>query len=208
MLPLFPLSLVVFPHEHINLHIFEPRYRELIQDCVSGDTSFGITPYLDKRLQEYGTQVRVFEVVKRYDDGRMDITAEAIKRYRLRRFVNPIEGKLYAGGEVAFVESDPDDATLSERILLHDQIQELYAVLNVDNSFDVEESYFSYQVAHKIGLSQEQEYELLLLDSEKERLAFLRAHLDRAIPIVRQTERTKELIRLNGHFKNFDPLNF
>lgn len=208
MLPLFPLSLVVFPGEHVNLHIFEPRYRQLVKECVEGETSFGITPYLEKKLQQYGTQVRVMQVAKQYEDGRMDITAEGLKRYRMVRFKNPVTGKLYAGAEVEFIENDPDDTTISERLVLNEKIKELYQVLNVENEFDPEESYFSYQVGHKIGLSAAQEYKLLQIDTESDRIQFLQAHLEQAIPIVRSTERTKELIRLNGHFKNFDPLNF
>lgn len=208
MLPLFPLSLIVFPQEQVNLHIFEPRYQQLIKECTQEERSFGVTPYLDKRLKELGTQVRVLRVVKKYEDGRMDIVVEAMKRYRLRRFVNPMEGKLYAGGQVEFIDTPPDDASLSDRLLLNEKIQALYQVLKIENEFDAEESYFSYQVAHKVGLSQQQEYQLLKISSERERIQFLEEHLEKTIPIVRETERTKELVRMNGHFKNFDPLNF
>ncbi len=208
MLPLFPLSLIVFPSEQVNLHVFEPRYRQLIAESVEENRPFGITPYLEKKLQEFGTAVRVTQVVKRYEDGRMDISAEGTERYRLQRFINPMEGKLYAGGEVEPLESFPDDSTLSDRMLLNERIQELYEVLNVENKFDIEDSFLSYRVGHKVGLSQLQEYQLLQFDRESERLNYLNEHFDRVVPVVRETERTKQLIRLNGHFKNFDPLNF
>jgi hypothetical protein len=67
---------------------------------------------------------------------------------------------------------------------------------------------YSYQIAHKIGLSVEEEYSLLKMPTENERQAFLIQHLERIIPMLQDVERTKDRIRMNGHFKNLDPLNF
>ncbi|MEZ4904943.1 MAG: hypothetical protein R2822_25920 [Spirosomataceae bacterium] len=82
-----------------------------------------------------------------------------------------------------------------------------YDILQTKVDFDTQLPLFSYQVAHKVGLSQE-EYHLLTLDSETSRQRYLLRHLNKVIPVMTEMERTKERIKLNGHFKNLDPLNF
>ena len=61
MLPLFPLSLIVFPNEPLNLHVFEPRYRQLVLDCIEDKQTFGIPPFLNEELQDYGANVTIFD---------------------------------------------------------------------------------------------------------------------------------------------------
>jgi hypothetical protein len=63
-------------------------------------------------------------------------------------------------------------------------------------------------LAHKMGFSFEQEHELLQLTRESERLAYIQRHLDQTIKVLKQIDRTKALIEMNGHFRNFDPLDF
>ncbi len=70
-LPLFPLNLVAFPGETLNLHIFEDRYKELIGDCLEHEAPFGLPAYVENQV-EYGTEVQLVEVVERYDDGRLE----------------------------------------------------------------------------------------------------------------------------------------
>ena len=72
-IPIFPLALVVYPGEKLNLHIFEPRYRQLISDCVENKKPFGIPAVLKNNLAEMGTLVQVTEISKMYEDGKMDI---------------------------------------------------------------------------------------------------------------------------------------
>ena len=81
--------------------------------------------------------------------------------------------------------------------------------MNEENKFNPQKPQpYSYQIAHKIGLSIEKEYELLKMPTETERQAYISAHLDKVLPVLHELERTKECIRMNGHFKNLDPLNF
>lgn len=66
-IPIFPLNIVVYPGEQLNLHIFEPRYKQLIRECVLEKKPFGIPTVIDHKLEEYGTRVFVTEIVKEYD---------------------------------------------------------------------------------------------------------------------------------------------
>lgn len=206
-LPLFPLNLVAFPTEKLNLHIFEPRYRQLIKECIAEGKTFGIPAFINNNLQELGTEMRVVELAKQYPDGRMDIKTEGLRVFRINTFENPATGKLYAAGKVEFFETDThtDYILKNKAITLIDQ---LYAILGLENPLEYDKEPFSFQVAHKIGLSLEQEYQLLAMLDENLRVEFIIEHLERSIPIIAEVERTKQLVRMNGHFKNLNPLNF
>lgn len=206
-LPLFPLNLVVFPGEDLNLHIFEPRYRQLVNECLASESTFGIPVFMDNKLSGYGTEVHITTLHKRYDDGRMDIKTKGLRPFQLLNFENPVSGKLYAGGEVQPIE--PGDSFSPHLDALLQLIERLYDLLQI-NTDEIRpyESNLSYRIGHKVGLSIEQEYELLTLETESERQQFLIRHLDKVIPVISEMERTKQRIRMNGHFKNLDPLSF
>lgn len=205
-LPLFPLSLIVYPGEDLNLHIFEPRYRQLINECLEEERTFGIPAFINNKMPGYGTEMHVTSLHRRYDDGRMDIKSKGLSVFRLVNFENPIPGKLYAGGEVDMI--DKSDSFSAHATALMERLERLYGLLQIENDYDPTSENFSYKVAHKVGLSVDQEYELLTLETEAERQLFLIQHLNNVMPVVADMERTKQRIRMNGHFKNLDPLNF
>lgn len=206
-LPLFPLNLIAFPMEDLNLHIFEPRYRELINECLDDGKTFGIPTFLDGKLPGFGTEVRILSLSKRYDDGQMDVHTQGVRAFRILDFQNPVEMKLYSGGVVELLPKPP--ISPSVMIGLIERVKTLYNLLGETNSFDVNKPQpYSFQIAHKVGLSLEQEYLLLKMPTESERQGFLIQHLERIIPVLQEVERTKDKIKLNGHFKNFDPLSF
>jgi hypothetical protein len=221
-LALFPLNLVVFPGEDLNLHIFEPRYRQLINECLEGQTTFGIPVFIDNKLPGYGTEVHITTLHKRYEDGRMDIKTKGLRVFQLLNFTNPVPGKLYAGGDVTLVGPGdgspgndlpgndlPGDLFSVHREQLLGLLERLYDLLQIEtDEIRPDEPALSYRVGHKVGLSIEQEYDLLTLPTESERQKYLIDHLTKVIPVVSEMERTKQRIRMNGHFKNLDPLKF
>lgn len=206
-LPLFPLTLVVFPHDELNLHIFEPRYRQLISECIENNSTFGIPTYLNNKIKGYGTEVKVTHLTKRYEDNRMDIKTKGIRIFRIVDFQNPMVGKLYAGGDVEFVDNENLTEILNPKLL--ELTEEFYAILKLNVDF-LSNDYqpFSYRIAHKIGLSPEQEYQLLTITNEQKRQRYLVDHLNKTLPLIKEIERTKEIVAMNGHFKNIDPINF
>jgi hypothetical protein len=206
-LPLFPLNLVAFPTENLNLHIFEPRYVELVNDCLEGNKIFGIPAFVNGKLMPHGTEMKIVKVEKRYDDGRFDIKTRGIRPFKIETFENLCAGKQYASGLVQPLE-DLSIGSTPAMFGLVDRIKKLYQILQTSFQFDTSVPYFSYLVGHKIGLDIEEEYSLLLLRTEAERQVFLIQHIERTFPIVLNMERTKERIKMNGHFKNLDPLNF
>jgi hypothetical protein len=204
-LPFFPLKLVAFPGEDLNLHIFEPRYKQLIGDCLLRGINFGVCVYID-HLMMYGTEVSIIEVSEMYEDGRMDIKTKGLRTFKILDFRNPLAGKLYAGGEVEFMENNPDfdpNVYLEYKALL----KQTLSLLGVKDDLDlVDLDSFTY--SHKIGLKLSDEFQLIRLTSEEERLEFIISHLKSVLPIMQQLEITRSKIKMNGHFKSLDPLDF
>lgn len=205
-LPLFPLNLIVYPGEDLNLHIFEQRYRQLINECLQNQTLFGIPAFINNKMPGYGTEMQVTALHKRYSDGRMDVRTKGQRIFRLINFENPAPEKLYAGGEVEIVDVPIETGTRQKQ--LQKRVLQLYELLKLQPDIDFKGPLLSYRIAHKIGLSVDEEYELLTIDNETERQEHLLRHLEHVIPVVSEMERTKDRIHMNGHFKNLDPLNF
>jgi Lon protease-like protein len=205
-LPFFPLNLVVYPDETLNLHIFEDRYRQLIHECLNDGRTFGIPTYLEDRLPGFGTEVGTIRLHKQHENGTMDISARGIRVFRIKTFENPTPGKPYAGGDVSYL---PEDTNLIRPLpLLIQLLNQLYTLLTIAADYEETRPPFSFQVAHKVGLSLADQYELLTMQQESERQQFLIRHLQKVLPIVSEMEQTKSRIRMNGHFRNLDPLNF
>lgn len=205
-IPLFPLKSVFFPGETVPLHIFEARYKQLISDCREEAITFGIPVYFNNKL-EFGTEVQLVEVVNTYAKGEMDVLCVARQVFKLTSFEPQMSDKLYPGGTVEFLEYD-FIAQSSYKAEVLKKIEQLYEIMELTNTPIDVGKYNSFVLAHKIGLSYEQEYELLQLGKEKNRLDFIYNHLLTTIKVLSQVERTRKTIELNGHFKNFDPLDF
>jgi len=104
--PLFPLNLFLLPGDFTQLYIFEERYKQLINECWEKGESFGL-PFSNKlNARNYGTAVKVHEIVKRHDNGEMEIIVQAVGNFRLDKFHYQKEGKLYPCGEVSFFDVD------------------------------------------------------------------------------------------------------
>ena len=206
ILPLFPLQIVVFPEDRLPLHVFEERYRDLVRDCRDGQGNFGIPTYIDGGLG-YGSEVVIDRVVKEYDSGKYDIICEATRAFRIVEFHNPTPGKLYSGGVVEYLENI-EDGQDSQRQRLVRLVATLYEEIGVDYQVVPPAEFRAFKYGHKVGFNLNEEYIMLQMKSEAERLLYMEKHLKRIIPIIRQVNSTKKLIGMNGHFRNYDPLDF
>ncbi|MDX5437471.1 MAG: LON peptidase substrate-binding domain-containing protein [Pontibacter sp.] len=207
-LPLFPLSIVVFPGEKLNLHIFEPRYKQLVLDCVEGEKTFGIPTFIQEGVGLYGTEIEILNVEKKYDNGEMDIRTRGLGIFKIVNFDKMAPVRLYAGGEVEMVENKFDEDIIT-KLKIKESLQKLYEALGLESLYEqLPDDFKSYDIGHQLGLNTEQEYALLQLLSEQERQEVILQHLQQVLPVVLETERLKERVRLNGHFKNLTPPNF
>lgn len=206
-LPFFPLKLVAFPEEQLNLHIFEPRYKQLINECLEEGKTFGIPVYHKNEVLDFGTEMKVTKLVRKYPTGEMDINTLGIRAFKIHTFEEKVKGKLYAGGKVSFLDNKKDG---KEEVLsrLKELAGKLVKLIHMEGRLDVKLMSHSFELAHKMGLSLEQEYDLLQMTSESQRQEYMINHLERAIPMVEEMEQAKEKIKMNGHFRHLDPLNF
>lgn len=207
-IPLFPLGIVVYPGEKLNLHIFEPRYKQLITECYAEGKPFGIPSVLATGVAEMGTLVEVAQIAEVYADGKMDIRTKGLKVFRTLELIKSIPEKMYSGAIVTYPENrETLHPLLLQQVLK--QIRDLHRLLNVTKDFlksDAELT--SYDLAHHAGLSLEEEYELLQLMHEMQRLEYLKRHLTKVLPVMAGMETLKEKIQLNGHFKELKGFNF
>lgn len=207
-IPIFPLSIVVYPGEILNLHIFEPRYKQLVNECNEQKKPFGIPAVLSNGVAEMGTLVRIASIEKVYEDGKMDIKTEGLQVFRMLEVIKVIPDKLYSGAIVTYPHNQL--ALLPHRMeKLMKALRELHRYLKVEKEFSkADKELSSYDIAHHAGLSLQEEYELLSLMQEDQRLEYLKRHLSKVVPVVAEMENLKEKVRLNGHFKELKGFNF
>jgi len=201
-IPIFPLSIVVYPGEQLNLHIFEPKYKQLIKECFDQKKPFGMPVVINNKINELGTLVDILEISKIYHNGEMDIKTRGQKIFRVLEIINEVPDKLYSGAIVSY----PANTGQGKKLLMAKlivAIKELHKLLKVDKPFYKEERDLnSYDVAHHAGLTLDEEYEFLSLTNELHRQEYLKRHLAKVLPVVAEMELLKEKIKLNGHFKN------
>lgn len=198
--PIFPLALVVYPGERLNLHIFEPRYKQLIRECVDEHKPFGVPAMINGKLQDHGTLIEVVSVKKQYQNGEMDIVTRGIQVLRILEIIDDVPGKLYAGAIVHYpVNHTSGNPVLMQGILKG--VRKLHALMRVNRKFSKPDDALNvFDLAHFSGLSLEEEYELLCLSHERQRQEYLRLHLEKVLPIADRLDRLKARANMNGHF--------
>jgi ATP-dependent Lon protease len=185
---LFPLNLVLVPGEQAPLHIFEPRYRELIGECLDFGNDFGLLLEDDEGMREVGTRCKVVEVIDRFPDGRLNVVVEATERFQL------LEVTDRRAFRTAEVETLPDESDTP----LEDEVEEVLAAYarvvaaaeaELDD-LDLDADSVAYQIAARIDFGTEVKQGLLELRSERERVIKLAPMLNQAAEAV---EREREI---------------
>ena len=114
---MFPLRIFLFPGEQTTLHIFEPRYLQLVSECLSNNEFFGI-PYQGKTtLSELGSLVKVNQILKKYESGELDVLIECQSNFKIHHFQNKNEHKLYPLGSLSKIQKKPFNPT--EQLIEH-----------------------------------------------------------------------------------------
>lgn len=207
-IPIFPLALVVFPDENLNLHIFEPRYKQLITDCFANKKPFGIPAVINNKMMDLGMSVEIVEISKIYDDGKMDIKTKGVSMFKILETIKELPDKLYSGAIVSYQNSINDgNPILMNKIL--ELILQLHEKLGVSKKFNkADDALQSFDVAHHIGLSIEDEYQLLEYARELHRQEYIKRHLVKVLSVMNEMVSLEKKIKLNGHFKNLEGFEF
>ena len=109
-IPLFPLNVVLMPGTPLPLHIFEERYKLMVNECLDSETEFGMVLADESGTRQVGCTARIVELVQRYEDGRLVILVEGSRRFRLK---NILTGKPYYVGEVEYLEDEQEEDVTS-----------------------------------------------------------------------------------------------
>jgi len=207
-IPIFPLALVVFPGEKLNLHIFEPRYKQLITECFHAKKTFGIPVVMNNKVSEKGTLMEVIEISKVYDNGEMDIKTKGISIFNMLEMVKEIPDKLYSGAIVNYQPNYQNgSASMMKKII--ESTRKFHTHLEVSKDFGKpDEELNSYDIAHHMGLSIEEEFQILSYENELHRQEFLKRHITKMLSVVEEMQSLKKKIQLNGHFKNLEGFEF
>jgi Lon protease-like protein len=160
-IPIFPLALVVYPGEKLNLHIFEPRYKQLINECSLAKKSFGIPVVMNNKVSDKGTLIEITEISKVYDDGKLDIKTKGISIFNMLEMVKEIPDKLYSGAIVNYQPNyNNGSASMMKKII--DSTRKFHTHLEVSKNFGKpDEELNSFDIAHHVGLSIEEEFQIL-----------------------------------------------
>lgn len=197
LLPLFPLEVVLLPGTPLPLHIFEPRYKEMVRECLANDAPFGVIRVLEEGIAEVGCTAEMVTVTKKYSDGKLDLIAEGRNRFEVLE-VNQERSFLQA--EVLMVPDEPGDAPQEERVRavqLHLEILSLAGAVQDLSAAD--QNQLSFYLAGSLPLDLDFKQKLLGMRSERQRLQVVAEYLEGLLPKLRHVARTREKSGGNGH---------
>ncbi|HET6273171.1 MAG TPA: LON peptidase substrate-binding domain-containing protein [Bacteroidota bacterium] len=201
LLPLFPLQVVLFPNSALPLHIFEERYKILMNECLEEEKEFGINLVHGDTVSDVGCTAVVKEVYRRYDDGRMDIAVEGRRRYELQRY--DTLAAPYLLGVVKYlnvpdegVDEDLAHATVS---LYNKLIATVYRGKLPQVSQGKVTRELSFLLAQKSGMDLLQRQRLLETLSENERLRMLHSYLAEVFPKLHEYQQIERVVKSDGY---------
>ena len=194
-IPLFPLELVLFPNAPLPLHIFEPRYKEMIGYCLTNNREFGMTcafPGNGGSIARVGCTARITAVLNMYDDGRLDILTEGVRRFRIR---HTVESQSYREADVEWLEEslDAEAADRARVIDLHNQL--LLLAFEDGSAVDLrapDSDHLAFALAHMLPFDLGVKQAILESPSEKYRLEALASAYEQLLARARDVVRTVE----------------
>ncbi len=200
-IPLFPLNVVLMPGTPLPLHIFEERYKQMVDECLESESEFGMVLADDSGTRRVGCTAKIVELVQRYEDGRMVILVEGSRRFELN---NVLTGKPYYVGEVEYLEDRPGEdvtALAEECVALLERVIE--AATEGSVGIEIEPPYrnLSFAIAGRIEFELDTRQEILELPTEKERLAKVKELLTEAVERLERDKAARQVAETNGHLR-------
>jgi hypothetical protein len=187
---MFPLTLLPLPGELVPLHIFEPRYKQLLTDAETTDNSFGIFLNHECNEKKLGALMKLESVIKRHPGGESDIVLRCIDIFSMNKLYRTYKTKLYPGGDIRNWEIDAQAMPSAE-------LYELFLVFQEKRRINRHFTAFTlYQVATELNLDLFDRYKLITL-SESKREGFLLNQLKFQLHVIRQEEKSKDVYHLN-----------
>lgn len=202
LLPLFPLDLVLLPGTPLPLHIFEPRYKEMIGECIANHAPFGVIRALAEGLAEIGCTAEIVTVTKQYSDGRLDLVAEGRKRFEvleLNRDRSFLQAEVLELPDLELPDEvdTPSAEDRARAIHLHREILSLAEAVQDLSAADP--GILSFYLAGSLPLDLDFKQKVLAMRSERERILTVAAYLESILPNLRRAARAREKAGGNGH---------
>ncbi len=199
LLPLFPLEVVLFPGTALPLHIFEPRYKEMIGECLSTKTPFGVVRALEQGTAQIGCTAEIVELTKRYSDGRIDIVTQGQNRFEMLQLDRE---RSFLRAEILMLPDEPGEAEQKEKERALKAHKEILSLAGAGGEvLSAAPSPLSFQLAGSLPLDLDFKQKLLSTLSERERMHQLAAYLESILPGLRRAARAKEKAGGNGHVR-------
>ena len=197
LLPLFPLDVVLFPGVPLPLHIFEPRYKEMIGECMAQHRPFGVVRAVEQGLAEIGCTAEIITVVKEYPDGRLDLVSEGRSRFEVVR-VN--EERSFLRAEILMIDDEPGASSGEDRARAIQLHSEMLAVAGAKPDLSAADPLLlSFYLAGSLPLDLDFKQALLAMKSESERLEAVIAFFESILPGMRRTMYVRRKAGGNGH---------
>jgi ATP-dependent Lon protease len=202
-IPLFPLNIVLFPGMSLPLHIFEPRYKDMIHYCLQNESDFGILLSNEKDLCQVGCTAKISHIIRQYEDGRLDIVTEGQQRFHVLEF---LQANTYMEGVIEFFDDDSSEDLPDELLdnvlnayqkMIHLQTRGVGAVKGI---FDP--VHFSFIIASTLALDLPEKQTLLELTSTTERIRKLDTALMHMVSQLEQQAALERRAGTNGHGKH------
>jgi len=198
LLPLFPLDVVLLPGTPLPLHVFEPRYKEMIGECLQGSQVFGVVRAKEGGVAEIGCTAEIMTVTKKYDDGRMDIVTLGRDRFEV---LHVSQERSFLQAEVLYLRDEPSAASpeeVSQAMKLHTEIMTLAGAQPADVS-EIDKQQLSFHLAGSLPLDLDFKQALLGMKSEPERLQAIISFFETLLPSMRRTVHVRRKAGGNGH---------
>ncbi len=189
-IPMFPLTIFPLPGEMVPLHIFEPRYRELLKDAEERDISFGIYFNHTLNVDKLGSLVKLESVIKRYPGGESDIIVKCQDLFKMETLYRNFKDKLYPGGEVEFRQVNLHQPVSTKLLTQFTDFMQLLGISKMPTPCSV------FHIANELGLDFEDRLKLVAGDEEKQE-TFLSSRLKFQSHLLTEAEKAKDVFHLN-----------
>lgn len=187
---MFPLSIFPLPGELVPLHIFEPRYRQLLEDAETRDISFGIYFNHVSNIEKLGSSVKLESVIKRYPGGELDIIVKCSDLFEMNTLFRTYSDKLYPGGDVHFWNVDLTEPVQRK---LADAFVEYLSMIKISRH---DKDFSAYHIATELSLDFEERLKFVRLDQNKKE-SFLLTRLKYHKQLLAQANKAKDIFHLN-----------
>jgi len=193
-IPMFPLNLVLLPGETKTLHIFEERYKQLVADCLENDAHFGIPFVHQKSMGDYGIEVKISKVIKRFDNGEMDIAIEGVCVFKLLEFSAVLPPKLYGAGII-----QQEEITSVKPSHAIQELTREYMWVSQQNAIPIDafDNATIYSIARLLDLSSLEKYDLIKEASVRKKEAILKAKIRLFTHLIKTESDLKQKFILN-----------